>query len=98
MTINNGASIQVMGRAYHIACPQEKINELNSAAKLVNDKIHEIKALSKIIDNEKAAVMAALNLANELLFLQSKSTGQDHDLQDKLSMLCSKVEKALAIA
>jgi cell division protein ZapA len=98
MNINKATSIQVMGKDYHIACPENKIPELHAAVKLLNTTMQEIKSSSKSVDNEKIAVMAAINLANELLNLQDNALWQSSELQGKLTTLCNKVEKALEIA
>ena len=98
MIINKGISIQIMGKEYQVACPPDKITELHAAALLLSEKMQEIKNTGKIIGNEKIAVMAAINLANELLTLKGQSVWQDSDIQDKLTMLCNKVEKVLETA
>lgn len=98
MTVNKGTAIQVMGKDYHIACPQDKTNDLHAAATMLNTKMQEIKGSGKIFDNEKIAVMAAINLANELITLRKQEIWQNGELRDKLATLCNKVEKVLEIA
>jgi cell division protein ZapA len=64
--------VTIMGRAYKVACTDEERNDLLAAVALLDRKMSEIKTAGKVASAERIAVMAALNIAHELL--QSKST------------------------
>jgi cell division protein ZapA len=93
--VNKEISIQIMGKEYHIMCPEHKSPELLQAAALVNNKMQEVKNAGKIIGNEKIAIMVALNIANDFLATQNVANGANTQLEHKLAMLCDKVEKVL---
>jgi cell division protein ZapA len=59
--------IKIMGRDYKVACKESERAELLDAVALLDTRMHEIKDGRKITGGDRIAVMAALNLANELL-------------------------------
>ncbi len=88
-------TVTILGREYQVACPQDKQHELFDAALLLDSKMLEIKNSGSVIGAEKIAIMAALNLANELLSVKSNKHDQAFNIQHKISMLCAKFEKVL---
>ena len=62
-----GLQINVMGREFRVACPDEEQKGLLEAVDYLNKKMNEIRDNGKIIGLERIAIMAALNIAHELL-------------------------------
>ena len=64
-------------------CPVQPVNEpiLLDSAELLNAKMREIRDSGKVVGLDRIAVMAALNMANELI--QSKA--RDEDLQTSIA-------------
>ena len=59
--------INVMGREFRVACPESEQKELLEAVDYLNKKMDEIRDNGKVIGVERIAIMAALNIAHELL-------------------------------
>ena len=59
--------INVMGREFRVACPDNEQKGLLEAVDYLNRKMAEIRDHGKVIGLERIAIMAALNIANELL-------------------------------
>ena len=59
--------IKIMGREYKVACRESERAELLDAVAFLDARMHEIKDGGKITGADRIAVMAALNLANDLL-------------------------------
>ena len=59
--------INVMGREFRVACPENEQKELLEAVEYLNRKMDEIRDNGKVIGVERIAIMAALNIAHELL-------------------------------
>lgn len=68
-----GLQINVMGRDFRVACPEEDQEGLLEAVEYLNKKMQEIKGAGKVIGLERIAIMAALNIAHE--FLSTKVGG-----------------------
>jgi cell division protein ZapA len=71
-------TIRILEKEYHVACPAEENPALVASAELLNAKMREIRDSGKVVGLDRVAVMAALNLANELL----KAQGQDEELKN----------------
>jgi len=62
-----GLQINVMGREFRVACPEHEQKGLLEAVDYLNKKMDEIRDHGKVIGLERIAIMAALNIAHELL-------------------------------
>ncbi len=59
--------VSLLGRDYKVACKERERAELVEAVALLDRRMREIRDGGKIAGTERVAVMAALNLAHELL-------------------------------
>ncbi len=59
--------VRILGREFKVACKEHERAELLDAVTLLDTRMREIKDGGKITGVERIAVMAALNIANELL-------------------------------
>ena len=71
--------ISIMGREFRVACPEDEQAGLLEAVDYLNRKMLEIRDGGKIIGLERIAIMAALNIAHEML---STKTGGGFDMAD----------------
>ena len=59
--------VNLLGRDYKVACAESERAELQAAVAFLDRRMREIRDQGKIAGAERVAVMAALNLAHELL-------------------------------
>ena len=59
--------VSLLGRDYKIACDESERTELDEAVAMLDRRMREIRAAGKTGGAERIAVMAALNLAHDLL-------------------------------
>ena len=92
--------ITLLGREYRVACTDEERESLLTAAAFLDRRMREIRDSAKITGNEKIAVMAALNIAHELLttklpggFDMSDFKRRMHSMQVTLDTAMSQQEK-----
>lgn len=84
-----------MGRRYRVACEPGQQPQLEAAVACLDGKLREL-AESTRAGGERLAVMAALNIAHELLELKS-SAGVDADaLKGRISAMGRRIDDALA--
>lgn len=62
-----GLDVNIMGREFRVACPEDEQKELLSSVEYLDKKMREIRDSGKVIGIERIAIMAALNIAHELL-------------------------------
>jgi cell division protein ZapA len=67
MSESRSLQITIMGRDFRVACPEEEQAGLLEAVDYLNKKMVEIRDTGKVIGLERIAIMAALNIAHELL-------------------------------
>lgn len=68
-------SVRILEKEYQVACLPEERSELLDSAEYLNLKMREIRDNGNIIGLDRIAVMAALNLANELLRMRKEGDG-----------------------
>lgn len=59
--------VSLLGRDYKVACKESERAELTEAVALLDRRMREIREGGKVAGVERVAVMAALNLAHDLL-------------------------------
>ncbi len=89
-----GINISILGRDFSVACPPDEQDDLLHAASHLDKSMKEIQKTGKIIGTERCAIMAALNITNELLQLKRSTAGQD-DLQERLNTLRTRIDNVL---
>lgn len=92
-------SVRILEKEYSVACGHDERSALLDSAELLNTKMQEIRSSGKIVGLDRIAVMAALNLANELLQLRnqdSKTTTQSAAITARVRNLRERVDSALA--
>ena len=68
-------SVRILDKEYQVACPAEERTDLLDSAEILNSKMREIRDSGRIVGLDRIAVMAALNMANDLLHAIVLSAG-----------------------
>jgi len=88
-------AIKILDKEYQISCPAAERGALLDSAELLNTKMREIRDTGKVIGLDRIAVMAALNMANDLLRSHSRGEGLEGDAKIRLQAMRERVEGAL---
>lgn len=88
-------SVRILDKDYLIGCPVEEKEALIESAHIMEEKVREIRETGKVIGAERIAVMAAINLAHELLQLRQNNSYQDLDASLRLRHIQEKIEAVL---
>jgi cell division protein ZapA len=93
----NTLTVSILEREFRVNCPADSQEELTCAAKLLDDKMREIRNASntsgKALATDRIAVIAALNIAHQLQQLQNK---QDQ-LAEEIGRIDERLEEALML-
>jgi len=94
---NNTASVSVtiLDKSYLIACEEHETEQLRLAVDYINQKMHEVKQDGGLIGGERIAVMAALNIANEMLGYKNEKEGYTIGIEETVQRLHNKIDHAL---
>jgi cell division protein ZapA len=93
-TVPEGVTVSIMGKEFMVACPEGEREALAAAATFLDRKMREIQESGKVIGTERCAIMAALNITNDLLDLRKRGTTTP-DVDQKLRFLQTKIDAAL---
>jgi cell division protein ZapA len=88
-------SVRILEKEYHITCPLEERADLLDSAEYLNARMREIRDSGKVVGLDRIAVIAALNMANELLRSRKSDSGLETDVGGRLRILRERVESAL---
>ena len=88
-------NIKILEKEYQISCPASERAALLDSAELLNRKMREIRDTGKVIGLDRIAVMAALNMANELLRSRTRGEHLEGDAKLRLQAMRERVEGAL---
>lgn len=88
--------VTLLGRSYRVACEENERESLLQAVAYLDGKMNDIKAAGKVAGSERIAVMAALNIAHELL---STKLGGGFDIgmaKRRIAAIEAQLDSALA--
>ncbi len=88
-------SVRILEKEYQVSCPADERTALLDSAEILNVKMREIRDSGKVVGLERVAVMAALNLANELLQANAKDKVLEGTLGNRLKLMSDQVESVL---
>lgn len=88
-------SVRILDKEYQVACPASERTDLLDSAEILNAKMREIRDSGRIVGLDRIAVMAALNMANDLLHAQARDRELDGDVSTRLRTISDRVENAL---
>ena len=88
--------IDIVDRKLKIACPTGQETALLSAARELSTRLTKASESKVVSTPEQTLLMTALNLANDLLKAQQQLKAEQIDNQNKIELLQSTIEQALA--
>ncbi len=88
-------SVRILDKEYQVACPANERTDLLDSAEVLNAKMREIRDTGRIVGLDRIAVMAALNMANDLLHAQTRDRFIEGDVSSRLRLISDRVESAL---
>ena len=90
-----GVDVSIMGREFRVSCTDDEYDGLMSAVSFLDRKMREIRDSGKVIGVERIAIMAALNIAHELL--TTRTGGFDiGDFKRRINSMQEQIEQEIA--
>ena len=84
-----------MDKDYQVSCGPDEVTALRQSAQYLDEKMREIKSSSNVFGLDRLAVMAALNIANDLLSQTQKTTDVTTSQRSEIQLLNGKLDQAL---
>jgi cell division protein ZapA len=91
-----GIEVTILERTLRIACKDEEKEDLLKAVAYVDAKMREIRDSGKVIGGERIAMLAALNIAHELLSLKLGSGFDMGDFKRRMQSMAAVIDEAMS--
>lgn len=88
--------VNLLGRSYRVACTDAEREALMQAVAYLDTKMNEIRKAGKVVGTERIAVMAALNVAHELLSVKLGGGFDVGQAKQRISSIESQLDQAIA--
>jgi len=89
-------SVRILDKEYQVACPAEERTDLLDSAEILNSKMREIRDSGRIVGLDRIAVMAALNMANDLIQAKARDQELEGGVSDRLKLISDRVDNVLS--
>ena len=93
---SEAVSIRILDREYTVGVAPGERESLAAAARLLDQKMREVRGANRMAAVDRVAVLAALNLAHELQQLRDEQGGRDGEVTQALAALQRTLDDALA--
>ena len=88
-------AVRILDKEYLVACPDEEREGLVAAARLLDERLREMRKNQRMAPLERIAVLAALNLANERLQAEHEVNRREIELGRGLGQLEIRLQQTL---
>ena len=88
-------TVRIVDREYRVMCTPEQRRTLMESALFLDQQMREIRDTGKISSMDKIAVMAALNLAEEVLKLRQEMKARDEQVDSRVRDLADRLDHTL---
>jgi cell division protein ZapA len=92
---NKPVTVRILDKEYLISCSDNEREQLHTAVTFLNLKMKEAKDSGKVVGAERIAVMAALNIAHELLAYKRQNADYTNTIDRTIQRLRNKLDAAL---
>ena len=86
--------VEIFDKVYHVRGEKDS-EHLQQCAGLVDRTMREVERQVSTVDTAKIAILAALNLADELMECRKRQEGETVKIKEKVSRLTGELEQAL---
>ena len=88
-------TVRILDKEFFVACPPDERQDLLDSAEYLNKKMREVRDTGKVVGADRIAVMAALNMAAELLRLRRQDSELQGNVTGRVKNMRERVEGAL---
>jgi cell division protein ZapA len=93
--MNAHVSVKILEKEYQISCLASERNALLDSAEALNKKMREIRDSGKVVGLDRIAVMAALNMAHDLIQAETKDQVIENSLGMRLKTMADQVDSVI---
>ena len=87
--------LDLLGRRFTFSCPSEERDSLMAAARILDEKMRTIRDNSRVVDAERIAILAALNLTHDLMLKRVENPLDMEAIQRKIESIDETAQRAI---
>jgi cell division protein ZapA len=91
-----GIEVTILDRTLRIACKEEEQEDLLKAVEYLDAKMREIRNSGKVIGGERIAILAALNIAHELLSIRVGAGFDIGEFKRRMQSMAAAIDEAMS--
>ena len=95
MTEHSTVTVHILDREFRVNCAKAEQQNLLDSATSLDQRMREIRETGRVIGVDRIAIMAALNLASELLSSEGSSNNALEDVNKSILRMENKIEHSL---
>ena len=88
-------TVNIMDREFRVNCDKSEQQNLMDSATSLDQRMREIRETGRVIGVDRIAIMAALNLASELLSTEGNSGDMVDSVNDAIERMQGKIQRSL---
>ena len=88
-------SVRILNKEYQFACEDHERASLIAAADCLDKAMQSIKSMNSTMSSDKVTLMAAMNIAHELIKAQQLLEQHNSEIMNPIKKLNDKLEQAL---
>jgi cell division protein ZapA len=88
--------VTVLDRTLKIACKEDEKADLLQAVAYLDAKMREVRDNGKVLGAERVAIMAALNIAHELLIARRTSDFDSDAFERRMKSMVEAIDQAMS--
>jgi len=93
--VSEAVSLQILDREYVVGCAQDERDSLIDAARLLDSKMRDVRGSNRMAAIDRIAILAALDIAHELLQAGKTHAARDRDLETAIVRLTRRLDVLL---
>ncbi|MCP4414423.1 MAG: cell division protein ZapA [Gammaproteobacteria bacterium] len=95
MTDASTLTVNILDREFRVNCSKSEQQHLVESATSLDKRMREIKDTGRVIGVDRIAIMAALNLASELLSTENENSGSIEKINQSIERMQEKIQQSL---
>ncbi len=95
MSQRQPVTVRILDREFKLTCEPEERRQLLDAADYLDSEMRKIRDGAGVVGMEKVAVLAALNISNELIMLKHREEAFGTEVGKRLAKLRARLDEAM---
>jgi cell division protein ZapA len=90
--MSEAVNIRILDREYTVGVDPEQRDSLLAAARMLENKMREVRGSNRMAAVDRVAVLAALNLAHELEMMRNEQSAREREIVRTLAEMNRKLD------